>query len=210
MTTTSTPKVHVVLKRPRPVTALIALAQAIEAAMGANVKTFPSPTPTIPQFTSDIATLVSAEALARTRAKGAVQTRDAKMAIVVTDLTQLRTYVEGVCDANPGIAAAIANSAGMELRKAPARSKNDVNVKPSKIASGTVSVTARVGTKQKQSHEWEYSIDAGKTWIACPPTTQAKTTITGLTPGLTVLVRHRAVTGTGPTSWCDPASLIVI
>jgi len=208
MTTTATPKVHVVLKKPRPVTALIALAQAIEAAMGANVKTFPSPTPTIAVLTSDITTLVSAQTAARTRAKGAVQTRNAKLAIVVTDLNQLRAYVEGIADADPANAAAIANSAGMELRKASVLKKNDVNVKAAKV-SGSINVTARVGTRQKQSHEWEYSTDGGKTWATAAPTTQAKTTIIGLTVGVTVLVRHRAVTGTGPTNWSDAASVVV-
>ncbi len=41
MSTTTTPKIHVVLKRPRPVSALISLAQAIEAAMTSAKVTFP-------------------------------------------------------------------------------------------------------------------------------------------------------------------------
>jgi hypothetical protein len=198
----------VVLKKPRPVTALISLAQAIEAAIGANVTTFPSPTPTIAQFTSDINALVTAETAARMRTKGAVQTRNTKLTLVVADLNLLRAYVEGIANATPASAAAIANSAAMELRKAPVLSKNDVNVKAAQV-SGSVIVTARVGTRQKQSHEWEYSLDGGKTWVTAPPTTQAKTTITGLTPGVSLLVRHRAVTGTGPTDWTDAASLTV-
>ncbi len=205
---TQTPKIHVVLKRPRPVPLLISLAQAIEAAVASAATTFPSPTPPLAQLVSDINALIAAQNAAKTRAKGAVQTRDAKLEIVITDLNTLRVYVEGTANADPANAVAIANSAGMEVRKQPVRTINAVNVKQAK-ASGSVNVTARVGTRQKQSHEWEYSADGGKTWVSCPPTTQAKTTITGIVPGSTILVKHRAVTGTGPTSWTDAVSMLV-
>jgi hypothetical protein len=208
MATNNTPKVHVVLKKPRAVTGIISMAQAIEAAMSANATTFPSPTPTMTQFASDISALVAAESAARTRAKGAAQTRNAKLLVVVTDVNQERAYVEAVANANPGNAAAIVGSAGLELRKPSVRSKNDVNVKQSST-SGTVNVTAKVGSLKRSSHEWEYSTDGGKTWVTTTPTTQAKTTIGGLTPQTTVLVRTRAITPTGPTTWTDPASLLV-
>ncbi len=158
---------------------------------------------------SDINALIAAQNLAKTRAKGAVQARDAKLAVVITDLNQERAYVESIADANLANAAAIANSAGMEVRKQGAHPKKSaVNVKQAK-ASGSVAVTALVGSKQKQSHEWQYSIDGGKTYVGAPPTLQAKTTIPGLTVGVTVLVRHRAVLLTGPASWSDPVSLTV-
>ncbi len=208
MATNNTPKVHVVLKKPRAITGIISMAQAIEAAMSANATTFPSPTPTMVQFLSDINALIAAESAARTRTKGAVQTRNAKLLVVVTDLNQERAYVEAVANANPGTAAAIAGSAGMELRKPSVRSKNDVNVKQAP-SSGSVLVTAKVGTLKRSSHEWEYSTDGGKTWLAVAPTTQAKTMIAGLTPATNVLVRTRAITPTGPTAWTDPASLLV-
>jgi hypothetical protein len=206
--TTNQPKVHVVLKMPRAVPGIISMAQAIEAAMSANAATFPSPTPTMVQFASDISALVTAEAAARTRTKGAAQTRNAKLAVVVTDLNQERAYVETVANATPANAAAIAVSAGMVLRKPSVRSKNAINVKPAP-ASGSVDVTAKVGNLKRSSHEWEYSSDGGKTWVTVPPTTQAKTTVTGLTPATTVLFRTRAITPTGPTAWTDPVSLQV-
>ncbi len=205
---TTTPKIHVVLKRPRPVSALISLAQAIEAAMSSAKVTFPSPTPTIAQFTSDIGDLVTAESAAKMRTKGAVQTRDAKLGVVIADLKLLVAYVETVANADPTNAAAIAISAGMVIRKQPATSKSDLNFRKSTV-SGSVVVMARVGSRSKEAHEWEYSIDGGKTWSALPTTTQAKTTITGLTTGSSVQVRHRAVNNTGVTAWSDPASSLV-
>jgi hypothetical protein len=205
---TKTPKIHVALKRPRPVTGLISLVQAIEAAMSSASVTFPSPTPTMVQFTSDINELVTAENAAKTRAKGAVQTRDAKLAIVLAGLKLLVAYVEGVANANPANAAAIINSAGMVVKKQPFHVKNDLNFRKATV-SGSVVVMARVGSRQKQSHEWEYSIDGGKTWLPIAPTTQAKITIAGLTAGSTVQVKHRAITKTGPSPWTDAASVMV-
>ena len=209
MSVTKTPKIHVALKKPRSVTALSSMAQAIEAAMASASTTFPSPTPSMVQFTSDINALVIAENAAKTRAKGAVQTRDAKLAIVTTDLKQLVAYVETIANADPANAAAIVNSAGMVVKKQPLRSKNDLNFRKS-TASGSVVVMARVGSRQRQSHEWEYSTDGGKTWLSLPPTQQAKTTITGLAPGSTVQVRHRALSKTGLSDWTDPASELVV
>jgi hypothetical protein len=205
---TTTPKIHVVLKRPRPVSALISLAQAIESAMSSAKVTFPSPTPTLAQFTSDIGDLVTAENAAKMRTKGAVQTRDAKLAVVIADLKLLVAYVETVANADPSNAAAIAISAGMVIRKPPVTSKSDLNFRKT-AASGSVVVMARVGSRQKEAHEWEYSVDGGKTWLTLPTTTQAKTTITGLTTGSSVQVRHRAVSTTGITAWSDAASSMV-
>jgi hypothetical protein len=206
--TNNQPKVHVVLKMPRPVPGIISMAQAIEAAMSANATTFPTPVPSMVQFTSDINALVAAQTAAHTRAKGAVQTRNAKLAVVVADINQERAYVEAVANATPANAAAIAVSAGLELRKQSVRSKNAINVKQAS-SSGSVEVAAKVGNLKRSSHEWEYSPDGGKTWVTVPPTTQAKTTITGLTPATTVLFRTRAITPTGPTAWTDPVSLPV-
>jgi hypothetical protein len=207
-TTTKTPKVHVVLRRPHPVPSVLALAKAISSGMAANVGTFPKPTPPLVVLDGDVSALDTAETATHTRTKGAAQARDAKLAIVVVDLNLLRSYVEAVANADPANASTIASSAGMSLRKQPTTTKNDLNVKPSKV-SGSVSITARVGTKQKVSHEWEYSVDGGKTWLAMPPTVQAKTTLTGLMPGSTVQFRHRAVTLTGPADWGTPVPMIV-
>jgi hypothetical protein len=41
---------------------------------------------------------------------------------------------------------------------------------------------------RRASYEWEYSTDGGKTWIAAPATLQAKTKISGLAQGATLLV----------------------
>jgi hypothetical protein len=204
------PKVHVVLKKPHAVVGVIDLAQAVDTAITSNATTFPSPNPAMPKFSSDIAALIAAQAAAKARTQGAVDIRNAKLAIVVADLEQLRVYVETVANSDPSNAVAIVHSAGMEVRKAhTAPPKDAVNIKQAKAATPVV-LTARVGTRKKQVHEWEYSTDGGKTWVALPPTTMAKTTVPGLTPGASVLARHRASTSTATDAWSvATASLLV-
>lgn len=203
-------KTHVVLKKPHTVTGVIDLAQAVDTSITNNATTFPSPTPAMTKFSADIAALVTAQAAAKARTKGAIDLRDAKLAIVVADLDQLRGYVETVANSDPGNAVAIAHSAGMEVRKARiAPPKDAMNIKQAK-AAGPVVLTARVGTRKKQVHEWEYSADGGKTWVALPPTTLAKTTIPGLQPGASVLARHRASTSAGADSWSVAVAPLVV
>ena len=61
MSNTKTPKIHVALHKPTTVTGLISMVQAIEAAMASASTTFPSPTPSMAQFTGDINALLAAE-----------------------------------------------------------------------------------------------------------------------------------------------------
>jgi hypothetical protein len=95
----------------------------------------------------------------------------------------------------------------MDLRKTTSATKNDLNAKPGKL-SGTLAVSARLGNV-RASHDWQYSTDGGKTWISLPSSLQAKTTITGLTPLTAVMVRHRAVTKTGPQDWSAAVTAVV-
>jgi hypothetical protein len=206
--TTKPPRVIVTLKLPTPVLALLALAKAIQAAMAANPGIFKSPVPPLAQLASDLAALDTAQQTALTRVKGSVEIRDAKREVVTSDLHALRAYVQTVVDGDPANGASIATAAGMAVRAPLVRAKQALTLKPTTI-SGSVAVTARV-TAARSSHEWEYSTDGGKTYVALAPTLQAKTTITGLVPGSTVLVRHRAVTKTGPDDWSQPVSQTVV
>lgn len=206
--TTTQTKVHVTLKLPRPVLALIALAKAIGAALAAHPGLFPSPVPSLAKLASDTTALDNAQAVVATRVKGSVEARNAARVTLVATLNALRAYVQTVCDADPANAPTTAQNAGMSTRPPPSHNKPALSAKPNPKTSGSVDVSAKVTAKG--SHEWQFSTDGGKTYVSCPPTTQAKTTITGLTPGSTVLVRHRAVTKTGPDNWGDPVSLVVV
>lgn len=207
MKPTNAPKVYVVLRRPRQTGPFLSLAKAILSAVSNAKTTFPTPTPPLTQLTNDVNAFDTAQTSALTHAKGAVQARNAAMAVVIADLDQLRAYVQTVADADPSNALAIAHSAGMDLRKTKTTSKNDLNAKPGKV-SGSIAVSARVAGV-RSSHEWQYSTDGGKTWISAPSSLQAKTTLTGFTPLTAVMVRHCAVTKAGPQDWSQPVTVNV-
>jgi len=207
MSNKTPPRNNVVLKRPRPVAALIAIAKAISAAVANGAKTFPSPTPSLATLNADIDNLDAAEIAVKTKAKGTVATRNDKLAIVVADLDQLRAYVQKIVDADPIHAETIAQAAGMALRKPTAHTKPALAVKPSKN-SGSVEVSAKATTYA--SNEWQYSSDGGKTWTNAPSTMQARTVIANLTVGTTVVVRHRPVTKTGVGDWSQVVSMTVV
>jgi hypothetical protein len=202
-------RVIVALNPPKQVLAILALAKAVRAAIAANPGTFKSPVPPLAQLASDTAAFDTAQQLAETRVKGSVEARDAQKAIVLADLHALRAYVQTVVDADPSNGASIAALAGMSVRATPKSTTSPLSVKPNKKTSGSVDVRASL-VAPRSSHEWEYSIDGGKTYVSTPPTLQAKTTITGLVPGSTVSVRHRAVTKTGPDDWSQPVSITVV
>jgi hypothetical protein len=203
----TTPRSIAVLKLPIKVVALINVAQAIVKALTDNPH-IPNPTPTIASLTAAIAALVAAENATLTRVKGAVVQRNAARKSLVQLLELLRANVQNLADSDPDNAPTIIESAGVVLRKTPVR-------KPRVFAAtgGTVSGSAKLlapSAGPRSSYEWEISSDGGKTWVAAPPSIQAKTTVQGLASGTTVQFRYRAITPkTGAGDWSAAVSLLV-
>jgi hypothetical protein len=118
-----------VLKLSHRVKNVITFAQLVSTSMTNNAS-FPSPNPPLATFEADVAALNTAETAALARAKGAVEIRNAKLAVVHTDLKSLLAYVQGVADAaNPSNAEAIIESSGMTVRKVTLHDKPAIAVK---------------------------------------------------------------------------------
>jgi hypothetical protein len=203
---TNTRHTTVTLKLPLSVSALVTYSQNIVKRMTAN-PAFPSPTPSLGAITQAVDDLQAAEAAALARTKGAVATRNDKRTALVLLLKQLRAHIQMVADASSDNGAAIIESAGVAVRKATSRRARTFTARPGAI-SGSAKVIAPTASR-RASYEWQYSIDGGKTWVLAPVTLQSKTTITGLTPGSTVLFKSRAVTKTGEGDWSQPVSLLI-
>jgi hypothetical protein len=196
-----------VLKMSNKVKTLITFAQSVATAMAANTTSFPSPNPTLANFKVDIDALVSAETAVLARTKGAVETRNAKLAVVKGELENLKTYVQAVADAaNPSNAAAMIESAGMTLRKVTLHDKAALSVRQGSV-SGTVVLAAKAAGK-RAAYAWQYSTDQ-KTWTSLPPTIQAKTGVSGLTAGTTYYFRVQPLLPTGEGNWGDTVSFMV-
>lgn len=205
-TTKSVQRSVAVLSLPKPVPAIITFAQRVTTAMTGN-PAFPTPTPTLAEVMAGIAGLQVAQSAAMARTAGTVTARNDKKAALVALLQDLRGYVQKTADADPENSAAIIQSAGLAVKKAPVLRPRVFSAVQGAV-SGTVKlVTASAG--HRASYDWEYSIDAGKTWVELPSSRQAKTSVTGLAAGTTVLFRHRAVTRTGVADWSQPVALLV-
>jgi hypothetical protein len=183
---------------------LIVRSTAIVNAMEANKTTFPSPNPALALVTT-INGLTTAET-AFTAHLGTRADRDSAMKALVALVQQLHAYVQGLATANPTQAEVIAQDAAMTLRKTAVRQKSDLAVK--QTVSSVVHVIAKA-VKGSRAHEWQYSLDGGKTWIDVPATTKASATVTGLQPGTTVSYRQRAITTAGPGNWSQAVVAVV-
>jgi hypothetical protein len=208
MTTTSKPahRVLVTLALPLEVAALISHVLNVVQKMTGNPD-FPAPVPTLAAITAAVTDLQTAHAAALSRTTGAVAARNAKHAILVGLLQQLRTYVQNVADASPEQAAAIIQSSGLAVRKTPVHTARTFTAEQGSL-SGQVKLTA-TSAGHRASYQWEYSVDGGKTWITAPATLQAKTTIGGIAAGTSAQFRYKPVTKTGEGDWSQPASLLV-
>src|ERR1700677_2066120 len=106
----------VVLKLPAKVPALISLATGIVRGVTGN-PAFPSPVPPLATVNQAITDLQAAEASAQAKTRGAVATRNAMRAALVTLLDQLKAYVQQVADTDRANSEAIIQGAAMAVKK---------------------------------------------------------------------------------------------
>jgi hypothetical protein len=195
-----------VLKFPKKVKNVITYGQSVVAAMTGNAS-FPSPIPPLTTFESDVSALNTAETAVLARTKGAVETRNAKLAIVESDFKSLLTYVQGVANAGtPTNAAALIEGAGFTVRQVPSRDKPALSAKPGTV-TGSVKLAAKAGG-HRAAYNWQVSTDQ-KTWTSLPETLQAKTGASGLTAGTVYFFRVQILLPTGEQNWTQIVSLLV-
>jgi hypothetical protein len=191
---------------PKQVPVLITFAQAIVTAMTGN-KFFPTPVPSLAQITQAIADLVTAQTAAQSRTHGAVVVRNEKRLALVTELEQLKSYVQNIADADREQASGIIQSASLSVRKVPVRARATFTAKPGPASGSVLLRTPSAGSRA--TYAWEVSADGGVTWQAVASTVQTKTTVIGLKAGASYSFRFRAVTKAGLGDWSQPVSLIV-
>ena len=194
------------LNLPIKVPALITYAQAIVKGMTGNTS-FPTPSPTLAAVSEAITALQNAETAALARTKGAVATRNEAKTALVALLQQLKSYVQSQADATMENGASIIQGAGLAVKKTPVHPPRVFAVKPGAV-SGTVSIIAP-SAAHRASYEWQYSGNGGQSWITMPVTLQAKTTLSGLTPGSTLAFRCRPVTKAGEGDWSQTVTCVV-
>ena len=186
---------------------LLTFARAVHGAL-LNNPAFPSPNPPLDVFAEDIAAFEDAETKAASRAKGAASLRDAKKKKVKEDLFHLRDYVESVVETNtsPAAAAALIESAFMNVRKVSKRTVPDLSAKSADV-SGKVLLTAKA-VAPVAVYTWEHSLDQS-TWTRLPETMQTRTEVAGLASAQVYYFRFRTFTRAGWQDYSPVVSLLV-
>jgi hypothetical protein len=205
-TTKSVHRSLVSLDLPKKVPALISFATSVATAMAGNTW-FTALAATLAALTTAIAALQVAQSAAIARTKGAVTARNDKKAALVALLQELKADIQKIADANADNSAAIIQSAGVAVKKTAVRPPRVFSAAQGPVSGTAKLVTASAG--HRASYEWQYSTDGGKTWLEATATLQAKTSVTGLTPGATAQFRYRSVTKAGLGDWSAPVSLLV-
>jgi len=195
------------LMLPRLNKPLLTFARAVHGAL-LNNPGFPGPTPPLDVLAADIAAFEDAETKAASRAKGAASLRDAKKRRVKEDLFHLRDHVQSVVETNtsPAAAAALIESAFMNVRKVPKRTVPDLSAKNADV-SGKVLLTAKA-VAPVAVYSWEYSLDQSS-WTRLPETMQTRTEVAGLTSAEVYYFRFRALTRAGWQDYSPVMSLLV-
>ncbi|MFT3772621.1 MAG: hypothetical protein QM820_45095 [Minicystis sp.] len=170
-----------------------------------NNPRFPNPPVPLEVVKVHLDTYASDQQKVLLRTPAAVAQRDVSRAVVMQDLMMLRAYVQSVAQASPAEAAAIAESAGMSLRRPTGYRRPELAAKCT--GPGAVVLTAKA-VAPKASYYWQHSLD-GETWTSAPETLQAATTIAGLPSRTVVYFRYRALTNKGMGEFSQVVSQLV-
>jgi hypothetical protein len=196
----------VVLKLAKNIKNVIAFAQNVASSMDNN-PAFPSPNPPIATLLADVAALSAAESAILSRTKGTVETRNARLAAVRSDLYSLRAYVQSIGSRETAVnASALIESAGMTSRNPRPYGKPVLAAKQRPI-HGTVLLMAKM-VGRTAAYTWQYSTDQ-ITWTSVRQTIQAKTTVSGLEVATTYWFRVQALTRQGEQTVSQTVSLLV-
>ena len=193
--------------------ALLAGAKNIYTKMSSAVQQFPSPTVTMAAFLILIQVMETAQSGVNSRTKGQSTVRNNAAKALILALEGLLSYVQGLADAS-NTAATIIAAAGMKVRAVSQHAKAPLtltNGKPSGTVIMRAYATLLTGAQDKSgAYSWQYSVDGQKTWVTLPPTSIARTSITGLASTTTVAARVAVSVGKQPISDWSPVVTLVV
>jgi hypothetical protein len=194
----------VVLNFPTAVAVFIIYAKAIYLAMFEN-PIFAAMAAKVAKLYVDITALELAEAgFKKSKPTHTVSERDEVLERVKADLRSLRNDVQELVTADPAAAESIIESAGMAAKDQAVHGKRQNTAKDG-VESGSVDLTA----EGAGPHEWRISTDE-ITWTLLPASLKAKTTVTGLTPGVTYYLQNRRMLPNDEKSeWSQSVKIMV-
>lgn len=165
--------------------------------------TLPVPIATLQGHIDD---LEAAEAAVRSGTHGTAAARDARLAVVVGDLEQEKTYVETVANARGEDGPAVAASSGFATKELRGPGKWAFGAGQGD-RSGEVKLRAP-RRNRAESYEWQRSTD-GTVWIDLAGTNEASLVVTDLSPGTLYFFRYRTLLRNVRSDWSDPVTFRV-
>jgi hypothetical protein len=175
---------------------------------------FPNPSVDLTAFGTTATTFSEATAAALDGGRIATALRDKERKLVIQDLKLLAVYVENNCNDDPAILA----TSGFTV-KTPVKTKGQPVAAPSFKSldlganSGQITVTLKKVTGAKV-YFVRYAPMAGGSpgsWTTVPiPKVNVKTTISGLTPGVTYAFQTQSLGSVGLSDWSDSTTMMCI
>jgi hypothetical protein len=185
----------------------------IYTALEANKTIFVSPNPPLTILQPQIQSATAAQQLVSTGVNGAAEARTVQFGLLITMMENERMMVQGLCDASPSQAAAIAASAAMRGYAIGSHHKPIIGLKTS-MPVGTVLAEANAGlldsTSRQKTYNWGLTLDGGKTFLPLPSTPEAKTSIANLTPLTTIGVQVSVTVAKHPQGPWSPVAYILV
>ena len=195
----------VALNVPRRDNDILVFARSVALAMKDNPY-FPSPTFPIADLEALVAETEEAQAYVLVGPIGSAAARNAKLAALWGALQRLRTYVQVVAGESPGLAHAVIESAGMNVKRTGARHKPLLEARPGPVSGSALLLARSAG--DRATYEWQFR-KRGDVVVDAEPTRKAKTVLRGLEPSLYYEFRVRSVTREGRSDFGDIVSLMV-
>jgi hypothetical protein len=186
---------YVVLLLSRLIPVLIKQCQAIVAKMALNSKWQGT---LLTQATAHIAALAVAEQNTHKGSPADTAIRNDALAVVRSDMTQLKAMVQGTADADRANAQSIIDGSGMGVLKRILKHKPPIAAKQGKVPGEAILHAKAV--KGARIYQWQMSSDQ-KSWTDLPWSQKATTTVSGLTPATAYYFRVRVLTSAGTSDW---------
>jgi len=165
-----------------------------------------NPSPSLTQVSDALKLLNDLEVVAKGKGFGTAKARNVQKKVVIKLLQQLQGFTQIVADKNPDQAEAIIQSAGMSVKRVTPRQKNALGVRQGD-ASGLVLLMAAVAARNA-GYTWQWSTDQ-KTWTTLAQVFKTRSSVGGLTPGVTYYFRYKSSSPKGESDWSQIVALLV-
>ena len=202
--------------RRRNPTQVLNRSKLMEKGLTDHASLFTTPNPTLPVFSAQIVTTDKSVTVAANGGKGTNAARNVQVGILAGMMDSELVYMQSLADSGPpDQAVQTLLAGGVDVVLVPQRNKAILEAMqslpggPVVLEANATAILGKTNLRRKHFFDWQSTTD-GKTFADLPPTPEAMTTVSGLTPLTTVGFRVRArVTKGVTTEWSAVVNFLV-